>query len=461
MIYSEMNASRFVNLSPLSLLPNILGLHFKDLRTHPPVFFTFPPMPVIERPPSSHSPFIHFVDPDQDARDAIRPTPTPPAAINTSANPIRSRKDSNAGSPPLVSPITGTPPPTSRTAYFEGRADNEHEHWISMQQIIKKESPFIVYDGSRLSAFSPSTRASFLSYSKAQTPNLAANLESRKDDVEKKDGDDVDRDGDGTDTVRGKSDTIRAKVVQVPQSHQLRFRLPNTTMNIDLRSLNLHLALKVTDILACSETMWEWVVEHQERLKKQKRTQETKTAGRPRSRSIDPNHTPRRHKERERSVDQTMAVIAELTREDFDDLLRRFYMDMQDCMALPSALEERFGWTALPSLPSTERKAFDAECEKYLQWESQQQQHKFHLKSLSDRAPRQRPLSGSFPSTASVLHPSLADVDALSTSNEMNKSMSSDKRNSHRSSSIVSSKTSPSRRLSRSLRIFVAWKGDS
>lgn len=133
-------------------------------------------------------------------------------------------------------------------------------------------------------------------------------------------------------------------------------------------------------------------------------------------------------------------------------------------MALPSALEERFGWTALPSPPSTERKAFDAECEKYLQWESQQQSHKFNLKSLSNRAPRPPP-SGSFPSPASVHHSSLVELDAPLAFSEMNKSMSSDKRNSHRSSnsisSIASSQSPPSRRLSRSLRIFVAWKGDS
>jgi hypothetical protein len=32
MIYNEMNAARFVNLSPLSMLPNVLSLHFKGTR---------------------------------------------------------------------------------------------------------------------------------------------------------------------------------------------------------------------------------------------------------------------------------------------------------------------------------------------------------------------------------------------------------------------------------------------
>jgi hypothetical protein len=39
-------------------------------------------------------------------------------------------------------------------------------------------------------------------------------------------------------------------------------RLPSTTLNHDLKSLNLHLALRTAEILACSEAMWEWVLEY-------------------------------------------------------------------------------------------------------------------------------------------------------------------------------------------------------
>jgi hypothetical protein len=39
-------------------------------------------------------------------------------------------------------------------------------------------------------------------------------------------------------------------------------RVPNTTLNYDLKSLGLHLALRAAEILACSETMWEWVSEY-------------------------------------------------------------------------------------------------------------------------------------------------------------------------------------------------------
>ena len=41
--------------------------------------------------------------------------------------------------------------------------------------------------------------------------------------------------------------------------------LPNPALNVDLRSLNLHLALRVKEIVACAVTMWEWVCEFQKR----------------------------------------------------------------------------------------------------------------------------------------------------------------------------------------------------
>ncbi|KAJ3747161.1 hypothetical protein DFH05DRAFT_1392853, partial [Lentinula detonsa] len=379
LIYNEMNAARFVNLSPLSLLPNLLGLYFKDLRTHPPVIFTFPPIPVVEH----LSPKEPDPDPDEEAQDAIR-SPTPSSA---------------------------------RTTYFEGVPD----HWINIQQIVKRESPYIIYDGSRLSALSPSARASIL-FSKEQ-PHKPA--------------------------------------------HDVRFRLPNTTMNIDLRSLNLHLALRVTEILACSETMWEWVLEHQEQARNRKYSRESKA--RTRSQSIGPAHPSSRNNQQpvpESDDDRLKALLAELTREEYDDMLRRFYLDMQDCMALPAVLEERFGWTTSPAPPPAERKTFEAECEKFQQWEAEQRQ-KNNFKFSSGQGSRQRTNSTAFPSPVSALNFSPI-LDGLPASHGMksptNGHHSVSSSNSHsvksqQDTQSVSSAAPPSKRLSRSLRIFVAWKG--
>ncbi|KAJ4482031.1 hypothetical protein J3R30DRAFT_3285938, partial [Lentinula aciculospora] len=384
MIYNEMNAARFVNLSPLSLLPNLLGLYFKDLRTHPPVIFTFPPVPVVEHP-------------------YLR----------------RSMSNASNSSSHSSSRLAGSPTPSSaRTAYFEGVTD----HWINMQQIVKRKSPYIIYDGSRLSALSPSTRASILSATKKSIPSP-----------------------------------------QKP-AHDVRFRLPNTTMNIDLRSLNLHLALRVTEILGCSETMWEWVLEYQEQARNKKRSQETQA--RARSRSIGSTRPPSHDKQPapESDNDRLKAVLVELTREEYDDMLRRFYLDMQDCMALPAALDERFGWNIPPAPPPAERKTFEAECEKFQKWEAEQYQ-RTSFKSLSGQASRLRPNS-----PVSIVHssPTLDGLPALYTENlSMNgrSSVSSNFPKTHQGTHSVSSvastapSTAPSRRLSRSLRVFVAWKG--
>ena len=40
--------------------------------------------------------------------------------------------------------------------------------------------------------------------------------------------------------------------------------LPNKTARLDPRTVNLLLALKVGEVLACAEPMWDWVVDFQE-----------------------------------------------------------------------------------------------------------------------------------------------------------------------------------------------------
>jgi hypothetical protein len=44
--------------------------------------------------------------------------------------------------------------------------------------------------------------------------------------------------------------------------------LPNQTADMDLRTLKLHLNARVAEVLACAESMWEWIVEFQRNAKK-------------------------------------------------------------------------------------------------------------------------------------------------------------------------------------------------
>lgn len=121
-------------------------------------------------------------------------------------------------------------------------------------------------------------------------------------------------------------------------------------------------------------------------------------------------------------------------------------------MAIPSALEERFGWSAFPTSPA-ERKIFDAEEERYLEWEAEQNQRK----SLLSHTIRTRPLSASFP-TPPPLH-STPVLDGLSGSYSETLNGGSHRNSTSSDSTQCPPIVPPSRRLSRSLRIFVAWKG--
>ena len=62
----------------------------------------------------------------------------------------------------------------------------------------------------------------------------------------------------------------------VPEGAHLNV-FPNQGTEIDVRSLNLHLRVRVVEILGCSEAMWDWVREFQHReLEKEKKRKEEK-----------------------------------------------------------------------------------------------------------------------------------------------------------------------------------------
>jgi hypothetical protein len=86
-------------------------------------------------------------------------------------------------------------------------------------------------------------------------------------------------------------------------------RLPTTaTLNADLRTLNLHLALRTKEIIACSESMWEWVEQFQ---------RESAATSMPNLNALS-----------NWSLDMTRCAILEMTREDFDLLLNNFTMQV-------------------------------------------------------------------------------------------------------------------------------------
>jgi hypothetical protein len=98
-------------------------------------------------------------------------------------------------------------------------------------------------------------------------------------------------------------------------------RLPNMTMNFDLKTLNQHLALRAAEILACSESMWEWVLEYQAEAEARKARRSV--VRRVKSGSVDLLLQPSLSSGKN-SSDSVRDSILELAREDFNALLSNF-----------------------------------------------------------------------------------------------------------------------------------------
>ena len=196
-------------------------------------------------------------EPDtDDARDAVIPRPKRPRSS-------KSKKSSGSNS--------SAPAPFSD----ENGEFSENHRWLSMQALLQNRSPYVTLDESRTFGYSPAMRAAFPVKAIKEGSKLSLKRTSR---------------------------------------------LPNTTLNIDLRTLNLHLALRAKEVIACSESMWEWVLEYQANALTQRDSRNRPGSiggymvgvdGSARSSS---------------SLDLTRNVILEMTRDDFDLLLNNFEM---------------------------------------------------------------------------------------------------------------------------------------
>lgn len=117
--------------------------------------------------------------------------------------------------------------------------------FIALEGLVMGESPYVSLDVARLSALSPSARTSFPTVHEASEP--AADPSA-----------------------------LEALVQQgniASYGSLLKIRLPNTSLNFDLRTLKLHLTMRLTELMQLKETMWEWVVTEQSKQKKQQELQ--------------------------------------------------------------------------------------------------------------------------------------------------------------------------------------------
>lgn len=225
-----------------------------------------------------------------------------------------------------------------RRPYIQSHTDHMTNSTIlSTRDLLLGASPYAFLDDARFAAFSPSAKATFSSL-KAARSSIQAMLSVLPDGIppplpsppiEKR----IDTSDHAVMKALASLEGLPplSPTAPQPQASQavarmqqlaaamatFKSRLPNTTLQVDLRTLNLHLALRTSEILACAEALWEWVLDFQAGKLKQKEV------GRSRSGSIDGSSSTLQPRNGH-ATDPVKEAIAELSRSDFDALLINF-----------------------------------------------------------------------------------------------------------------------------------------
>ncbi|KAI0081651.1 hypothetical protein K474DRAFT_1258092 [Panus rudis PR-1116 ss-1] len=408
-IYNEMHAVRFVNIQPLSLLVNSLSLYFKDVRTHPPLIASFPP----RLPKANTTDFVDF----------------------------SSSNSSNSSSDDLGITLA---PPSARDPTSGHLASS-----VSLEQLIVRSNPFVTLDESRFSAISP-----------AQVPSSPKFRSPRSQDAPP---------SDFASTINNAPSHLASEQSQHQALRRTRsksdiklYQLPNKQLEFDVSSLNVHLSLRVHEVMACAEAMWDLVIEYRrvygDKLPKHTSGYSPRMFSRVPSKAPEPIHT----------------ALLHMERWDFNVLLEWFQFDMRDHIGLGSAVQKYMGWMMPTSIPPRDdaRHEFDKACREWASYIKDPAAY-FRAMAYPSRAngsavpllPQvinshsngadgmdSAPLSPLTPSSPSAFSP-LADRWPPNDSGESNRTRSSD-------GDDVSfpDETDPSERLSRTFRVLVAWK---
>ncbi|THH01105.1 hypothetical protein EW145_g6973 [Phellinidium pouzarii] len=215
--------------------------------------------------------------------------------------------------------------------------------------------------------------------------------------------------------------------------------------SIDLKCLHMHLAVRVAEVLACAEAMWEWVASEQERYTIEQ--EEERSRGEFRGRRAI-----------QKPKDVVMSAIRKMSRSDFDSCLSRFEMDMHDNIALDYALEKYLNLRpGLAPGRSAERKSFDAAC---ATWDSgyfsDSELDGTLLNSTGSDPTASVPIKVASTNGRSAAPSELGENKKKNKNKNKNKDRHKDKDNAS-GRSAASDVVTP-RQLCRSFRIFAAWK---
>lgn len=290
--YNDMHSAKFINLRPISVLTSILANYFKDVRSHPPLLITFPPPEEEmwsesgEESGTSSNEGTKAEGSKVKAGAKSRPSTAGSAARSMDSSAVSS---SAHGSPaqsqqtlsPTLSPTSATTMTTTTTRSMNtghnlfwlssgaGSAENAsgtymthppaggwHTLHLDVRSLVRPKQPFVMIDRCRMPARSIGSKAtSYLS------------------------------------------------------------RLPNTTFDLDLQSLTLHLSQSVTEVLECREAIWEYLVEE-----KRARVKRMANVGATASNMVD--------------------------RDEFDHWIAKYEREMHERIGMASALRKRLNWAA-------------------------------------------------------------------------------------------------------------------
>ena len=398
-----------------------------DVRTHPPLLVKFP-LRATERKrrhsqsiPPIISGELHNDDGDVEAVNS-------PSRLTSSA--FLSDPEHIAGDMPHLMAFQT---PLDR----EGLQDGHPPHNDGMQHVLVPDLldgklQYLSLEDTRMSTYTSSSRASFPS----SIHNSVLGSRERANATRGAIYDEEFEPG----GIRGDSRSLWGS-----PGGNITQRSPNGTVDLDLRTLNLHLALRVTEVLGCAEAMWEWVVEMQKKRQQQ---------GQPGRGSVDAVGVRAPGSVMSGGIfavtkDKTMEDIAELTRADFDGLLFKFEQyvahlmlghilnvaigrDMRQQMALGKVLQDEYGWMNVHLPPTTDDKACDDAWDEWQEWERRHTQR-------PTAARRSRQWRASVASAA----PQLPRPTGPESS---------------RSQTSANGSSSMQQPLCRSLRVFVAWK---
>ncbi|KZT64915.1 hypothetical protein DAEQUDRAFT_769258 [Daedalea quercina L-15889] len=336
-IYNEMHAARFINLAPLSLLSNLLPLYFQGVRTHPPLVAMFPPPPHESCNLGTSAPQPQYL-----TKNIEPPMPATHVVHSEQEGPPSEPKADLMSSETITTQIFRLdlariqPSPDGKTPF------------VHIPQLVTGTAKYVSVDMARYTAYAPRSLFQSNQFQKKEPPPA------------------LPKDSEGADRLNPAAGAGGSNDGAVPPAEDWpdagKDRMPISAIKFDARTLNLHLSMRVQEVLACAEAMWEFVealqkkadLDPSERAPSLSSSQCSYT-GSDSSKPPRPAHKTTR--------DPKWKELFYLRRVDFDALLRRFAFDMQDCLGFSAVLEDRLGWSPVPTERSEERMEFDALCD--------------------------------------------------------------------------------------------------